>query len=78
MLNFAVDGGWTDWADAIPCSATCGNGTKDQVRHCSNPAPQGNGMTCAGTPEQTVLCNIGQCVAPSKNFHGIEYLSSFM
>lgn len=61
LFSFVVDGGWTEWSDATTCSVTCGNGEKEQIRYCANPAPQGTGMDCIGSSEQTTACNIAEC-----------------
>lgn len=65
--KLTVNGGWTDWADSTICSASCGNGTKGQVRFCANPIPEWGGANCAGMSEQTVNCSNGDCTE-SGNF----------
>lgn len=62
-----MDGSWTDWADATTCSVSCGNGTKDLVRHCANPIPQGSGANCAGLSKQSAPCYFATCPFSGEN-----------
>lgn len=61
-----VDGNWTAWTDLNICSVTCGNGTKDRVRYCTNPAPQGTGAYCSGSSEESTPCNPEPCPSPGE------------
>ncbi|KAK3601702.1 hypothetical protein CHS0354_016060 [Potamilus streckersoni] len=63
-----VDGGWGAWyawTYSSSCSASCGGGTRRQVRarSCSNPFPQNGGKQCNGSisESQTVQCNTQPC-----------------
>lgn len=66
-LHFLVDGAWTEWNDITQCNVTCGEGMKEQVRYCANPAPQGSGANCTGPPQQSTPCNITMCPIPGEN-----------
>ncbi|XP_060591307.1 SCO-spondin-like isoform X2 [Ruditapes philippinarum] len=55
------DGHWTDWSSWDPCSVTCGNGTKERTRTCSNPAPSNGGADCVGTNKNNDGCNEAVC-----------------
>ena len=59
----AVDGGYTEWSQWATCSVTCGGGTQERLRDCSNPPPSGGGADCTGlgsaTDSQT--CNDDPC-----------------
>merc|ERR1712002_409918 len=56
-----VDGGWSDWSKWGDCSTTCGNGTKEKSRSCTNPKPQHGGKACQGENKATGACNNGPC-----------------
>ncbi|XP_053376701.1 SCO-spondin-like [Mercenaria mercenaria] len=56
-----VDGHYTDWSSWQLCSATCGNGTKERTRSCTNPAPSNGGDDCAGPNKDTDTCNEAVC-----------------
>ena len=56
-----VDGEFTFWSDNGPCTKTCGTGSQEQTRTCTNPAPQHGGLPCEGPTQQTVACNEQPC-----------------
>ena len=60
-----VDGNWSSWGDYSTCSASCGAGTKQRSRTCTDPPPSNGGSTCAGDSMETTNCDLGNC--PSKN-----------
>lgn len=41
-----INGDWSAWGDWGACSRTCGAGTKQRVRACTNPAPSWGGKSC--------------------------------
>ncbi|XP_035688793.1 SCO-spondin-like [Branchiostoma floridae] len=53
-----VDGGWSNWGP-WPCSVTCGVGTGNRTRTCTNPAPSNGGRDCVGPAQETLQCNTG-------------------
>ena len=57
MAAFLVNGGWSDWV-AGPCSKSCGGGTHNITRRCSNPSPSCNGKVCEG---ENYLVYPGKC-----------------
>ena len=65
-----IDGGWVDWTVWDVCSVTCGGGTQDRSRTCTNPAPQYGGADCSGSANETQDCNTQHC--PSKILHKIQ------
>ncbi|VDI03111.1 Hypothetical predicted protein [Mytilus galloprovincialis] len=56
-----VDGQWSDWIVDGPCSVTCGKGTQNRFRKCSNPYPQNGGKPCTGQRTKQTLCNEQEC-----------------
>ncbi len=57
-----VNGNWSEWEDGPDgCSVTCGSGSVQQNRSCSNPVPQYGGEDCIGEITQTVPCNNFTC-----------------
>nr|XP_058959500.1 coadhesin-like [Pocillopora verrucosa] len=61
-----IDGGYTEFSES-ECSMTCGGGTKNLTRTCTNPPPSNGGKDCSelGPAEKTVSCNEAEC--PEKN-----------
>ena len=55
---------WSAWGPWNHCSKTCGDGTKERFRSCSDPTPQYGGDDCLGTETESDHCNIQPC--PSK------------
>ncbi|XP_052061393.1 sushi, von Willebrand factor type A, EGF and pentraxin domain-containing protein 1-like [Mytilus californianus] len=53
-----VDGGWTHWDNWTECSTSCGYGTRQRGRSCSNPLPDNGGQKCNGTDTE-----IGDCLS---------------
>ncbi|XP_078618700.1 uncharacterized protein LOC144886124 [Branchiostoma floridae x Branchiostoma japonicum] len=60
-LILTTDGAWTTWAEWGACDVTCGGGTQRRTRTCSNPAPEGDGMDCAGRDSQVRACSDWNC-----------------
>ena len=56
-----VDGALTDWMSWGACTLTCGGGTQNRGRTCTNPAPQYGGADCTGDRSQTQNCNTHHC-----------------
>lgn len=57
-----VDGGWTKWLfNEDACSVSCGGGTRNQVRFCTNPTPSSGGLDCLGHSSQEVSCGTDVC-----------------
>jgi len=59
MLFISVHGIWGDWSGWKECSATCGGGTQDRNRNCSQPLHGGD--DCAGDSIETQDCNTFYC-----------------
>ncbi|XP_078378151.1 SCO-spondin-like isoform X3 [Oculina patagonica] len=60
-LPCAVDGNWTAWRDWEVCSVSCGGGTQNRVRTCTNPLPAHGGKDCVGEGVITRRCNEDPC-----------------
>uniref|UniRef100_A0A8C3XYG7 Hemicentin-1 n=1 Tax=Catharus ustulatus TaxID=91951 RepID=A0A8C3XYG7_CATUS len=56
-----VDGKWSPWSSWSACSMSCGGGSRQRTRHCSDPAPQFGGHKCEGTDTQMDFCNSDPC-----------------
>lgn len=59
--NIVVHGGWTEWNNWTPCTVTCGNGTTQRHRSCTNPQPQYGGVDCKGPDSQIKECFLRHC-----------------
>ena len=57
-----VNGGWTTWTTSDEaCSQSCGGGTVERSRTCTNPVPQFDGDDCAGNATKIESCNTQAC-----------------
>ncbi|XP_022795623.1 uncharacterized protein LOC111334195 isoform X1 [Stylophora pistillata] len=58
-----IDGNYSSWSNFSVCSKSCGNGTVERTRNCSNPEPKHGGMDCSplGPPKETKSCNAFSC-----------------
>ncbi|NXY61032.1 HMCN1 protein, partial [Callaeas wilsoni] len=56
-----VDGKWSLWSSWSACSMSCGGGSRQRTRHCSDPAPQFGGHKCEGSDIQVDFCNSDPC-----------------
>ncbi|XP_069798458.1 hemicentin-1 [Narcine bancroftii] len=56
-----VDGKWIPWISWSACSVSCGGGTRQRSRICSDPSPQYGGRYCEGTDIQMDFCNTDSC-----------------
>lgn len=61
IFIISVDGGWSQWLDMEPCPVTCGEGTRNQVRFCTNPVPSAGGLDCPGASSQEISCATAAC-----------------
>jgi len=55
------NGGFTEWSPWSSCSASCGEGTENSTRSCSNPVPKFNGTACVGDKVRSRACKIQDC-----------------
>ncbi|KAL9969288.1 hypothetical protein ACROYT_G021487 [Oculina patagonica] len=55
------DGNWSPWGDPGPCDKTCGGGTRERQRTCTNPPPSGDGKDCKGSGTKREPCNTQPC-----------------
>ncbi|XP_062437683.1 hemicentin-1 [Rhea pennata] len=56
-----VDGKWATWTSWSTCTVSCGGGSRQRTRHCSDPAPQFGGHKCEGNDIQIDFCNSDSC-----------------
>uniref|UniRef100_A0A8C3J6R6 Hemicentin-1 n=1 Tax=Calidris pygmaea TaxID=425635 RepID=A0A8C3J6R6_9CHAR len=56
-----VDGKWATWSSWSACTVSCGGGSRQRTRHCSDPAPQSGGRKCEGNDIQIDFCNSDPC-----------------
>ena len=65
-----VHGNWADWGSWETCSLTCGTGSQNRTRTCTNPTPDHGGNPCTGDASESQDCNTNPC--PSKYFTFME------
>ncbi|XP_077188775.1 hemicentin-1 isoform X2 [Paroedura picta] len=56
-----VNGKWAPWSSWTACSVSCGGGTRQRTRDCSDPLPQYGGHKCEGNDIQIDFCNSDLC-----------------
>ena len=61
IISRTVDGEWSDWKDWSPCSTTCGAGTQERARTCTEPRPAFGGKDCVGISSETKSCQARAC-----------------
>ncbi|XP_057298019.1 SCO-spondin-like isoform X2 [Hydractinia symbiolongicarpus] len=61
-----VNGGFTEWSSYGTCSESCGHGTQERTRSCTNPAPAHGGLNCSEDVSQTRACKIKECPVDGK------------
>jgi hypothetical protein len=63
---FPVNGQWAHWSSWTSCDVTCGKGTRQRSRTCTNPVPANGGLECTGTIRETDECAkdacLGRCI----------------
>lgn len=78
LLN-NTDGGWSEWNEWSSCSRDCNGGIKWRHRHCTNPAPLGEGLDCLGHAKEGKDCNTHSCQGMHlETWEKCEILFSFM
>lgn len=58
-----IDGGYSVWTEFTPCDVSCGNGTRQRTRSCSNPKPLHGGRNCShlGPNVEIEICDTNLC-----------------
>ncbi|XP_022799542.1 SCO-spondin-like [Stylophora pistillata] len=56
-----VNGGWSKWSRWTSCSQSCGSGSRQRFRSCTNPRPKHGGRPCIGPTRVKMTCNKNQC-----------------
>lgn len=59
-------GQWTTWSSWSECSKSCGKGTKNRNRTCSNTFPRFGGRNCSGEGKQIMSCALVSCPVNGK------------
>lgn len=57
----SVAGGFSEWSNWSKCSVTCGGGTQQRNRSCTNPRPEKYGTKCKGPAHETKTCASKMC-----------------
>ncbi|XP_056001828.1 coadhesin-like [Ostrea edulis] len=57
-----IDGRFSSWGSWGSCTVTCGGGTQERQRTCTNPAPQHGGGLCSGPTTSNQNCNTQVCI----------------
>ncbi|CAG2227544.1 Hemicentin-1 [Mytilus edulis] len=59
-----IDGNYTDWSAWSVCTVSCGGGTQDRTRSCTNPVQQYGGNDCSqiGSDYEQEACNTQVCI----------------
>ena len=60
-------GKWCEWYQASPCSASCGYGYQEMVRHCACPVPKWGGSYCIGQNLILRSCYLRHCPSVTGN-----------
>lgn len=63
LILSTVNGGYTSWSEFSQCTVSCGGGTRQRWRLCTNPLPQYGGKNCShfGPDNQIFRCNVLPC-----------------
>lgn len=58
-----VHGNYSNWSLWSPCSVTCGVGTVERQRYCTNPTPSPDGRNCddQGPAAEKKSCELVEC-----------------
>ena len=62
----SVNGGFSNWSEWSPCTPTCGGGTQNRTRDCTNPPPANGGANCTGAVAEARNCNATDCPGAAK------------
>ena len=67
LYRITVHGGWSRWSGWNSCSKTCGAGSQERSRSCTNPRPRYGGNSCRGAALDKQTCNKQLC--PGKKYN---------
>ncbi|WAR31012.1 HMCN1-like protein, partial [Mya arenaria] len=65
-----VNGKWATWVNWSSCDVTCGHGSRERTRTCSNPQPLYGGLNCTGDEHEIESCTMKICPAWTSWFNG--------
>ncbi len=60
-ISVPVDGVWSSFGEWSTCTETCGGGTQQRTRTCTNPRPANGGADCVGNDFEPQPCNKAPC-----------------
>ncbi|XP_028517673.1 coadhesin isoform X2 [Exaiptasia diaphana] len=63
MCRVPVDGQYSGWSAWSQCTKSCGGGTRERTRTCTNPSPKNGGKNCSkfGPSKDKGSCNTHAC-----------------
>ena len=56
-----MHGGWSGWSSWSRCGNTCGGGTRERNRSCTNPPPYFGGKGCGPHHYESKECALNKC-----------------
>ncbi|XP_068730538.1 coadhesin-like isoform X2 [Montipora capricornis] len=73
-LPCPIDGGYTNWTEYTQCTVSCGGGTHQRSRDCTNPKPAHGGKNCEklGSAMEIQECNTEACPSKPQDNQGKE------
>ena len=69
-----VHGGWSSWSGWTACTQSCGAGSQERSRTCTNPSPRHGGNSCLGNPGEKQPCNEQSCPGKKRIFSPQEII----
>ena len=67
-IVYLVNGSYSEWSPWSHCSVTCGDGTQQRTRSCTNPPPLNGGISCIGPAREAKTCTKKMCTTPGTYF----------
>ena len=64
-----MHGGWSGWSSWSRCGNTCGGGTSERNRSCTNPPPYFGGKGCGPHHYESKECALNKCPGWLQSFY---------